>query len=198
MRRVVITGSAGHLGRALRTAFVKHGYHVTGIDLQNADILADLEKTHAPRLPAGPYDTVICNAKVDSWRAHFALARLAQSSIVNIGSIYGALGSDPKLYEGTGVEETPASYVAAKGALMALTRHQATTMAPVRANCVMPGGIFRGHNTEFVTRYKRKVPLNRMATEEDIVPLVLFLAGEQSSYITGQCIFVDGGLSARA
>lgn len=117
-------------------------------------------------------------------------------SIVNIGSIYGALGPDWALYEGTSMAN-PAAYSASKGAVIQLTRWLATTMAPkVRVNAVSPGGILREQPETFVERYNQRTPLGRMATESDIVGAVLHLAGGWSRYTTGQHLMVDGGWSA--
>jgi len=198
---VVITGSAGHLGRALVEAFRAQGDHVVGIDLEKADIIWNLD---APELDfdklieVGKPDVVICNAKTQEWKAHNAIAMLARDCIVNVGSIYGVVGSDPRMYLDTEVLPTPAWYVAAKGALIALTKHQATTGAPVRSNCVCPGGLFRGHTPKFFLRYAARVPLGRMATEGDVVGPIMFLASDAARYITGQVLMVDGGLTCIA
>lgn len=200
-RKVLITGSEGHLGRALRAAFVAQGDIVTGIDLpgMGAEIELDLDD----RATAWTYkweklkfDIVVCNAKTQTWNCHHQLALYARQCIINISSIYGALGSDPSLYEGTEVEPTPAWYAASKGAMVALTKWQSTNLAPVRSNCICPGGIFRGHSDNFNRRYAAKVPLGRMATEDDIVGPVLFLCSDAARYITGQVLMVDGGYSA--
>lgn len=199
MRIVVITGSEGHLGRALRAAFEALGDTVLGIDMPRtgAEIERDLDSA-APWGDIPSADIVICNAKTWEWTWHHALAMRARHCIINIASIYALLGSDPRMYDGTEVEPTPAWYAASKGALIALTRWQATNLAPVRSNAVCPGGILRGHSVEFRARYNEKVPLERMAREDDIVPLILFLASDDAAYITGQCIAVDGGLSVLA
>lgn len=201
-RRVLITGSQGYLGKALRDAFLMLGDTVTGQDIiegPNTDIVSDLDKDGL-WLGGGEHrlgwDVVICNAKCKTWETHHNLARYATSCIVNIGSIYGVLGNDPSMYEGTEVDPTPAWYAASKGALVALTKWQATNLVPVRSNCVCPGGIFRDHSKEFATRYAAKVPLKRMATEDDIVGPVLFLCSDAARYITGQVLMVDGGYSA--
>lgn len=206
-RRVLITGSDGHLGRALRARFTELGDEVIGIDApetKNAEWLMDLNepiKNEGYRSyfkAYGPH-VVICNAKVQRWEAHEFLASCARQSVINIASIYGVLGNDPTMYAGTEIEPTPAWYAAAKGALIALTRWQATNLAPVRANAVCPGGILRGHSDDFRTRYEAKVPLRRMATEDDVVNAVEFLADPVlAAYITGAVLMVDGGLSACA
>lgn len=195
MTSVLITGSTGHLGRALITAFRGRGDDVIGLDLPGTG--ADIEHDFDPYSIRewGEWDIVVCNAKARDWQVHHHLATRARRCIVNIGSIYGVLGNDPEMYVGTEVEPTPAWYSAAKGALVALTRWQAANLAPVRSNCVCPGGIYRAHSQEFVSRYVAKVPLKRMATEDDIVPVVLFLASDAARYITGQVIMVDGGYS---
>ncbi|GAA4428347.1 SDR family oxidoreductase [Acidovorax lacteus] len=126
-----------------------------------------------------------------------ALARAPEGgAIVNIGSIYGALGPDWSLYEGTTMSN-PAAYGASKGGVIQLTRWLATTLAPaVRVNAVSPGGILRGQPESFVRRYERRTPLGRMGTEDDIVGAVLHLASGWARYTTGQHLLVDGGWSA--
>ena len=196
-RSVLITGSEGHLGRALRAAFEAQGDRVISFDLPitNPDIEIDLDKPGMFNF-LSPVDIVICNAKCRTWEAHHSLAIKAKQCIVNIGSIYGVLGNDPSLYEGTEIDPTPAWYAASKGAMVALTKWQSTNYAPVRSNCICPGGIFRGHSDNFNRRYAAKVPLGRMATEDDIVGPVLFLCSDAARYITGQVLMVDGGYSA--
>ena len=205
MTRVLITGSAGHVGRALVGAYRAQGDEVIGLDLPGtgAEIECDLDRD-SPLvvlnylIAVGEPNIVVCNAKTRTWEAHHGLAKCATRAIVNVSSIYGVLGNDPSLYEGTEVEPTPAWYCAAKAALVGLTRWQATNLAPVRANCVCPGGIWRAHSEEFVSRYVAKVPLRRMACEQDVVDAVMFLASDRAAYITGQVLMVDGGLSCRA
>ena len=200
-RNVLITGSAGHLGRALCAAFEAQGDKVVGTDLHEPmDLYVDCDNSIGSLVDwaHNRFDVVICNAKCFQWQVHDALARCAKSSIINIASIYGALGPDPMMYYGTEIEQTPAWYAASKGAMIALTKHQATTLAPVRSNAIILGGIYRNHSDEFRERYEAKVPLCRMATEQDAVELCLFLASDRAAYITGACIPCDGGLSAMA
>ncbi|MFJ9450904.1 SDR family oxidoreductase [Herbaspirillum sp. NPDC101397] len=124
------------------------------------------------------------------------LKQSAAASVVNIGSIYGVLGPDWGLYEGTQMSN-PAAYGASKGGLLQLTRWLATTVAPqVRVNAISPGGIARQQPGAFVRRYEEKVPLRRMATEADFCGAIAYLASDMSRYVTGQNLIVDGGWSA--
>jgi NAD(P)-dependent dehydrogenase (short-subunit alcohol dehydrogenase family) len=116
-------------------------------------------------------------------------------NIINITSIYGQLGPDWRLYDGTEMGN-PAAYGTSKGGLAQLTRWLATTLAPeVRVNAISPGGIYRNQPEAFVERYVSKTPLNRMATVDDFRGAVAYLASDQSVYVSGQVINVDGGLN---
>lgn len=125
---------------------------------------------------------------------HPLMLNSESASIIHISSIYGEVGPDYSLYEGIDGMGNPAAYAASKGGLNQLTRWLATTLAPtVRVNSISLGGIFRSQDPSFVERYKRRVPLARMGKEDDVVGPVLFLAGSESSYVTGQTLGVDGG-----
>ena len=90
----------------------------------------------------------------------------------------------------------PAAYGVSKAGLVQLTKYLATSLAPnVRANAISLGGVERGQPKIFKKRYINKTPLRRMATEEDLIGAVAFLASDMSSYVTGQTLTVDGGLS---
>lgn len=114
-------------------------------------------------------------------------------SIVNIASIYGLLGPDWSLYEGTNMSN-PSAYGASKGGLIQLTRWLATTIAPdVRVNAISPGGILRNQPEEFVKRYEDKTPLGRMANSEDFRGAIAYLTSDLSKYVTGVNLSIDGG-----
>ena len=117
------------------------------------------------------------------------------ANIINIASIYGELGPDWSLYEGTNMHN-PAAYSVSKGGLIQFTRWAATTMAPkIRVNAISPGGIKRNQPKKFIKKYEARTPLKRMATELDMIGAITFLATDMSAYITGQVIRVDGGWS---
>lgn len=117
-------------------------------------------------------------------------------SVVNVSSIYGLVGPNMGLYEGTRMGN-PAAYAASKGGLAQLTRYLSTVLAPdVRVNAFAPGGIARGQDEAFVERYERLTPLARMGTEDDFRGVVTWLASDASAYVTGQVVAVDGGWTA--
>jgi NAD(P)-dependent dehydrogenase (short-subunit alcohol dehydrogenase family) len=127
-----------------------------------------------------------------------------QGSIIQFGSIYGVLGQDLTVYENTDMEENMI-YSVIKGGIINLSRQMASYYGQyqIRVNTICPGGI-RGpvagksdtQDPIFVKQYSKKTPLKRMGRPEDIAPLVVFLASDASSYITGQTVMVDGGWTA--
>jgi NAD(P)-dependent dehydrogenase (short-subunit alcohol dehydrogenase family) len=131
-----------------------------------------------------------------------AMAASGGGSIIQTLSIYGMLAPDNRIYEGATYEGraigSPAVYSAGKSALAGLTRWLATYWAGsgLRSNAIVVGGVEDRQNDTFKRAYGRRIPLKRMARREEIVGAALFLASDASSYVTGQCLFVDGGLSA--
>lgn len=123
-------------------------------------------------------------------------------SIIQTASIYGMLAPDQRIYEGSFYLDrqinTPAVYAASKAGVIGLTKYLSTYWANkgIRVNTLTPGGTESGQNDEFKRRYSARIPLNRMADAYEMVGALLYLASDASSYVTGQNIIVDGGLSA--
>lgn len=123
-------------------------------------------------------------------------------SIIQTASIYGIMGPDNRIYKGSYYLEreinTPAVYTASKAAVVGLTKYLATLLAGqgIRVNTITPGGVESGQNNEFKKKYSERIPLKRMAGPHEMVGALLYLASDASSYVTGQNIIVDGGLSA--
>jgi NAD(P)-dependent dehydrogenase (short-subunit alcohol dehydrogenase family) len=130
------------------------------------------------------------------------IAQGTGGSIIQTSSIYGALGSDKRIYEGSiylGRQiSNPGVYSTSKAAVIGLTRYLAALWADkgIRVNTLTPGGVESGQNEAFKQRYSARVPLGRMARGEEMVGALIYLASDASSYVTGQNLMVDGGLSA--
>ena len=142
-----------------------------------------------------------------SWTAKLMADKMSlegiQGSIILMSSIYGLKVQDISLYEGTNLEENMA-YPPIKAAIIHFSKQLAAFYGRfgIRVNSVCPGGIqgpVAGKKAKqddtFVERYIKKTPLGRMTKPEDIANLSAFLASDASSYITGQAIAVDGGIS---
>jgi NAD(P)-dependent dehydrogenase (short-subunit alcohol dehydrogenase family) len=130
------------------------------------------------------------------------MAKRKKGSIIQTSSIYSStMASDQRIYKGSKylntTINTPAAYSVSKAGVVGLSLHLASYWAKdkVRVNILSPGGVFSGQNKKFVENYSKRVPLNRMANKEEMVGAILYLASDASSYVTGQNIFVDGGLS---
>ena len=123
-------------------------------------------------------------------------------SIIQTASIYGLLSSDKRIYEGSfylGRQiSNPAVYSTSKAAVVGLTRYLAGNWgdARIRVNAIVPGGVESGQNDTFKGRYSARIPLGRMAQPDEMVGALVYLASDASSYVTGHCLVVDGGLSA--
>lgn len=130
------------------------------------------------------------------------MAEAGHGSIINVLSIYGIVAPDQRIYEGSEYEgvaiNTPAVYSASKAGLWGLTKYLASYWGAngVRVNAITPGGVFSGQNDVFVSNYSRRTMLGRMANADEIAAAAVFLASAKSSYVTGQNIVVDGGLTA--
>jgi 3-oxoacyl-[acyl-carrier protein] reductase len=109
--------------------------------------------------------------------------------VVNMASIIGIMGNAGQ-----------ANYAASKGGLIAFTKSIAKELASrnVRANAIAPGFIQTDMTAKLSDEVKSEmlkfVPLGKLGTVQDVANLALFLAGDDSSYITGQAIQVDGGM----
>lgn len=130
--------------------------------------------------------------------AREALAASGHGSVIFISSIYGLVGSDAAVYEGTSMNaDRVLAYSASKGGLLQLMRHLSTLLAPaVRVNAISPGGIERCQPETFRKNYAARTPLKRMGTEEDMKGAVAYLASDLSAYVTGHNLVVDGGWTA--
>jgi cyclopentanol dehydrogenase len=189
-----VTNEADWRG-AVQTATTRYGR--LDILINNAGILL-------PRVPiedrtAAEWDTVMAvNAKGVFLGTKYAIPAMRQSgggSIVNISSVAGI---------GQSAHQEPA-YAASKGAIRIFTKVTASQHAKdrIRCNSVHPGPVdtemfhsaFR--DRELLERRLQRIPLGRMGTVAEIVSAVLYLASDESSYITGSELVIDGGALAQ-
>jgi 3-oxoacyl-[acyl-carrier protein] reductase len=95
--------------------------------------------------------------------------------------------------------ENPGIYSAAKGAVASFSRSLARDVAPeIRVNILAPGFIETAFGEEADSKFRRKViemtPLGRWGKPEDVAGAAVFLASDDSSFLTGQMIMVNGGV----
>ncbi|MBN2238739.1 MAG: SDR family oxidoreductase [Dehalococcoidales bacterium] len=171
-------------------------YGKINILVNNAGIPGPPKETH--ELTAEEFDKVInINLRGVFFCTKHVLGYMKQAgvgSIVNMSSMLGLIGG-----------EDPA-YHASKGGVRLMTKSDATTYGPynIRVNSVHPGYIltplFRGIAArspkgadKFMEDMAENIPLKRLGTPEDIAKCVLFIASDESSYITGTEFILDGG-----
>ena len=118
-------------------------------------------------------------------------------SIANVGSIYGSVAPNLKLYTNAD-QQSPIQYGVAKAALSHLTKELAVRLADkdIRVNCVAYGGVEGLVDKAFKQRYSKLCPAGRMLNESDIAGPIDMLLSEAASGITGHTLMVDGGWSA--
>lgn len=129
-----------------------------------------------------------------------AMAAQGGGAIVNIGSIHGLIAPDPWLYEGTAHSGWYPDYFFHKSGMINFTRFVASYygLKNVRCNCVAPGGYqTEKHDPTFLENYARKTMLGRMANDDDLKGVVVFLASDAAAYITGATLPVDAGYTAK-
>ncbi len=118
-------------------------------------------------------------------------------SIINVSSIYGMRGPKQNIYRNCDFETEP-DYAYNKSAIIGFTKYIASYFASsgVRANTVVLGGVENMQDNNFKKYYNDRVPMGRMCIPSEIPGLFSFLAGKDSTYITGAVICVDGGWTA--
>ncbi len=160
--------------------------------VNNAGITSD---QYIMMMPVDEWQRVIDTNLTGAFRFAKAVVRpmmtAKQGVIVNIASVSGLVGIGGQT-----------NYAASKGALLALTRSLAAELGPrgIRVNAVVPGFIETDMTAKMPRQIKQqnvaRILAKRFGSAREIASVVSFLASDASSYIMGQAIVVDGGLTA--
>ena len=222
MRKIIITGSEGLIGREVSNFFENERCKVIRCDLtldhnlsdetfvkqffkeNRADYLINLFalNDHIDKNKKGDnlFDISLSSfdnyLKINVVSLFSACREFAKNNlngnIVNFSSTYGLISPLPDLYEGDNQKHI--GYGVSKSAVVQLTKHLAVHLAPnIRVNCVAPGGVKFEQGEDFISNYSKHVPLGRMMNVSELNGLLDYLCSEQSSYMTGQTISIDGG-----
>lgn len=162
----------------------------------NADQNAKLFENYPEELIKQSLDVNLLGYTLIAQEAVRRMLPQGSGNIINISSIYGVVGPDQRIYpNGT---QKPVDYFLTKGGVVMLTKFLATTYGEkgIRANTLTLGGVFKEHGKEFTDAYGARTPLGRMANPEEVGGPLVFLASDDSSYMTGANLIVDGGLTA--
>jgi 3-oxoacyl-[acyl-carrier protein] reductase len=146
------------------------------------------------RMPTADWDAVLRANLTSAFFTCRLVARIMvkqrSGSIVNIASVSGIMGNAGQT-----------NYAASKAGLIGFSKSLAREVAPrgVRVNVIAPGFIAtdmtRGLGDKVREAFLAQIPLGRMGSAGEVAALAAFLASDRSSYVTGQVIPVDGGLS---
>ena len=128
------------------------------------------------------------------------MAAQGHGAIINVASDLGIIAPDQRLYEKPGLPKDrqpvkPVSYSIVKHGLIGLTKYLATYWADrqVRVNALAPGGVRTNQPDEFIEKVASRIPMGRMAWQDEYKGAIVFLASDASSYMTGTTLIVDGG-----
>ena len=112
--------------------------------------------------------------------------------IINIASDLSIISPDQRIYD-DGVK--PASYGVAKAGVVNLTKYLATYLAKknIRVNSLSPAGVYDNQPSDFVSRFSKLIPMDRMANPDEYKGAIVFMCSDASSFMTGHNLIIDGG-----
>ena len=119
------------------------------------------------------------------------MAKARRGSIINIGSLYASVSPDARFYDHIVSDPPflkPPAYGASKAAVVNLTKYFATAWGPlgVRVNTLSPGGVLATQDDQFKSKFSARVPLGRMASHQDLIGPLQFLASDASALRDGR------------
>lgn len=123
--------------------------------------------------------------------------------IINISSDLGVIAPDQRIYQKESRNSghinfyKPFSYSVIKHGLIGLTKYLSTYLSDygIRVNALSPGSVFNNQDPEFIKKLEGTIPLRRLAAVNEYKGAIQFLASDDSSYMTGQNLIIDGGRS---
>jgi NAD(P)-dependent dehydrogenase (short-subunit alcohol dehydrogenase family) len=155
-------------------------------------------QTWLEEIDVGLWGSVVCSRVFGK----YMISSGVSGSIVNVSSDHGIIAPMQHLYN---VEDKPnneqpvkpVTYSVIKHGLIGLTRYLATYWASsdIRVNALCPGGVFNGQNAVFSEKFKKVVPLARFSKPDEYKGAIIYLLSDESSYMTGSVMVVDGGRS---
>ena len=131
-----------------------------------------------------------------------SMAKIKKGSIINVASTYGIVSPDQSIYDYRRkqgeVFYKPVAYSASKSGILNLTRYLAVYWSKqnVRVNTLTIAGVFNNQEQEFLDAYCNRIPIGRMARDNEYNGAILFLASNASNYMTGSNLVIDGGWTA--
>lgn len=142
-------------------------------------------------------DVNLTGAYLCSQYAGKQMVKQGGGCILNIGSVYGVVACDQRIY-GNSKLNSSVAYATTKSGLVNFTRYLASYWQGknIRVNCLSPGGVFNNQSEEFVENYEARTMLKRMATPDDLGSALLYLVSDASQWVTGFNLVVDGGWTA--
>lgn len=226
MKKIIITGSEGLIGKKLvQKLQVLNDYKILPIDKDlghdltdeaevknimkdnnDAEYLVNLFAIN-DHVEKGKENPSLFEISLDSLRTYFEINltalfsvcrafskhTISPKSIINFSSLYGVRSPKKFLYNNT---EKHIGYTISKHGVIGLTKHLSTHLHPTRVNCLVPGGVIHDQDPDFIKNYSKNVPLKRMMNPDELAGIVKLLCSEESSYINGAAIPIDGGWTA--
>ena len=125
------------------------------------------------------------------------MIKLKMGNIINIGSDLSVIAPNQKLYKDSGFKNfvKPVTYSVIKHGILGLTKYIASSWSQhnIRSNCLSLGPIENNHPTKFKSNIKKLIPLSRMGSKLDVENAIKFLLSEESEFMNGHNLIIDGG-----